>query len=299
VAGSWVERVASRLEYRAMTRAEEKYVRLASHVVAVSDRNKEFFTRYVPAEKDHGGLHRSRRGLLSPSPESEIPNQVAFTGSYDWMPNQDAAEWYFQEILPLTSRKCSGLVTWMVGKAPTASMERFAKEDPSFRVTGRVDDVRPFIAQCPVYIVPMRSGSGTRLKIFEAMAAGKAIVSTPTGAEGLPVQHERDILLAETADGFAKEVTRALKDAGLRRRLGAAARTLVEERYSWKKVAEEFEAILQGLRKRIPERVRIPLGGGWWISGSHSRKSTGAAERNTSCPLLLKNVPSARQKHAK
>jgi len=249
VAGSLVERMASRLEYRAMTRAEEKYVRLASHVVAVSDRNKEFFTRYVPAEKITVVSTGVDADYFRPSAESETPNQVAFTGSYDWMPNQDAAEWYFQEILPLVRKSIPDLVTWMVGKAPTASMERFAKEDPSFRVTGRVDDVRPFIAQCPVYIVPMRSGSGTRLKIFEAMAAGKAIVSTPTGAEGLPVQHERDILLAETADGFAKEVTRALKDAELRLRLGTAARTLVEERYSWKKVAEEFEEILQRVTK--------------------------------------------------
>jgi glycosyltransferase involved in cell wall biosynthesis len=253
VAGSWVERIASRLECRAMTKAEAKYVRLADHVVAVSGRNKEFFTKYAPAEKITVVSTGVDADYFRPSPESEIPNQVVFTGSYDWMPNQDAAEWYFQEIRPLVREQVPDLVSWMVGKAPTASMQKFAAEDPAFRISGRVDDVRPYIAQCPVYIVPMRSGSGTRLKIFEAMAAGKAIVSTPTGAEGLPVQHERDILLAETAPDFARQVTRALQDGALRQRLGAAARALVEERFSWKKVAEEFEAILQRVTHEAPQ----------------------------------------------
>jgi sugar transferase (PEP-CTERM/EpsH1 system associated) len=258
VARSWVERLASRLEYRAMTKAEEKYLRLADHVVAVSERNKEVFAKWIPAEKITVVSTGVDAEYFRPSPESELPNQVVFTGSYDWMPNRDAAEWYFQDIRPLIRERIPDLVSWMVGKAPTASMERFAAEDPGFKVSGRVDDVRPYIAQCPVYIVPMRSGSGTRLKIFEAMAAGKAIVSTPTGAEGLPVKHERDILLAETAQEFAQQVTRALKDGALRQRLGAAARALVEERFSWQRVGEEFEAILQRVTHKVPQEQPTP-----------------------------------------
>jgi glycosyltransferase involved in cell wall biosynthesis len=138
-------------------------------------------------------------------------------------------------------------------------MRRRAEIDPSFHVTGRVEDVRSYLQRCPVYVVPMRSGSGTRLKVFEAMAAGKAIVSTTAGAEGLPVTPGENILLADAPSEFAREVVRALSDEQLRRRLGAAARALVEERFSWQRVAGEFEEILLRLLDRAPEEEgRIP-----------------------------------------
>jgi glycosyltransferase involved in cell wall biosynthesis len=180
---------------------------------------------------------------------------VVFTGSYDWMPNRDAAEWYFDEILPRVRAQVPEIATWIVGKSPTASMRRRAEADPSFHVTGRVEDVRHYLQKCPVYVVPMRSGSGTRLKVFEAMAAGKAIVSTTAGAEGLPVTHEQNILLADSPSEFARQVVRALSDERLRRRLGAAARALVEERFSWKRVAGEFEGILLRVVRGAPEEA--------------------------------------------
>jgi glycosyltransferase involved in cell wall biosynthesis len=253
VATSRAERLASRLEHRAMKRAEEKYLRLADHVVAVSERNKAVFAKSIPPERITVVSTGVDTDYFRPTPESELPDQVAFTASYDFMPNQDAAEWYFREILPLARQRVAGLVSWMVGKSPSASMQRFAADDPSYRITGRVDDVRPYMAQCPVYVVPMRGGSGTRLKIFEAMAAGKAVVSTPTGAEGLPVEHEHHILLAETADDFARQIARVLQDTALRRRLGEAARALVEEKFSWRKAGAEFEEILLRVTGTAPQ----------------------------------------------
>jgi len=113
------------------------------------------------------------------------------------------------------------------------------------RLTGRVEDIRPYVAQAAVCIVPLRIGGGTRLKIFEAMAMGKAVISTTVGAEGLPVGPGKDILLADTPDDFAQSVICLLRDANLRRRLGTGARSLVQEKYSWKRVAESFGRILQ------------------------------------------------------
>ncbi len=245
VARGFAERWVTSREHRTMARAESKYVKLADHVVAVSRRNAEVFERYTPPDRITVISTGVDADYYVPTPELEQPDQVVFTASYDWMPNRDAAEWYLSDILPLLRAQIPGLVTWFVGRAPSASMQRAAEGDPSVRVTGRVDDVRPYMARCPVYIVPMRSGSGTRLKIFEAMAAGKAVVSTPAGAEGLPVEHERDILLAETPAEFARETARVLRDAELQKRLGTAARRLVEDRFSWKKVAQEFEAVLE------------------------------------------------------
>jgi sugar transferase (PEP-CTERM/EpsH1 system associated) len=244
VARGWVERTASRMECRALRKAEEKYVRLADRVVAVSERNKEVFAQYAPPSRIDVVSTGVDLDYFHPTPEAELPDRVAFTGSYDWAPNRDAAEWYFDEILPKIRERIPKIETWIVGKSPPASLRKRAEADPAFHVTGRVEDVREYLRPCPVYVVPMRSGSGTRLKVFEAMASGKAIVSTRTGAEGLPAVHEREILLADSPAEFARQVVRALQDEGLRRRLGAAARSMVEERFSWKKVAQEFEAIL-------------------------------------------------------
>jgi len=110
-----------------------------------------------------------------------------------------------------------------------------------------VDDVRPHIARAAVYVVPLRIGGGTRLKIFEAMAMGKAVVSTAVGAEGLPVTPGRDIVIVDEPARFAQAVVHLIRDASTRRAIEIAARQLVVERYDWSAVAAGFEAALRGL----------------------------------------------------
>jgi polysaccharide biosynthesis protein PslH len=113
------------------------------------------------------------------------------------------------------------------------------------RVTGTVTDVRPYIAEAAVYVVPLRVGGGTRLKIFEALAMEKAVLSTPTGVEGLPLTPGQHFILAEDPANFAAAAVKLLREPGARRALGANGRRLVEARYSWAQVAEEFETYLQ------------------------------------------------------
>jgi glycosyltransferase involved in cell wall biosynthesis len=114
-------------------------------------------------------------------------------------------------------------------------------ERAGLALTGTVDDVRPYMAKAAVYVVPLRVGGGTRLKIFEALAMGKAVVSTSVGAEGLPLEHGRHFLQADAPADFARSVVELLRDPGRRQVLGSAGRRLVVERYSWAQVAEEFE----------------------------------------------------------
>jgi glycosyltransferase involved in cell wall biosynthesis len=132
-----------------------------------------------------------------------------------------------------------------VGRNPSRKLQALAEREKSLRLTGWVDDIRPFVARSSVCIVPLRIGGGTRLKIFEAMAMGKAVVSTTVGAEGLPVRAGDNLLLADTPSDFARSVVSLLRDANERKRLGTAARALVQERYSWAKVAEGFARTLQ------------------------------------------------------
>jgi glycosyltransferase involved in cell wall biosynthesis len=112
-------------------------------------------------------------------------------------------------------------------------------------VTGAVDDIRPYLGKAAVCVVPLRSGSGTRIKIFEAMAMGKAVVSTTMGAEGLPVTHGENIVLADEPADFARQVVQLLRDPQRRAQLGQAARELVEENYGWPSAAAHFEQVMR------------------------------------------------------
>ena len=245
VASRLLWRVASRLEFRAMTAAEARYVPLADHVVAVSEANRKFFSQYVSPSRITVVSTGVDTDKFRPNPDAELPNHLVFTGSYDWAPNADAMEWFYEKILPLIRQEIPDVQTWAVGKNATARMRQFAEQDRAFHVTGLVDDILPYMDKASVYVVPMRSGSGTRLKVFEAMASGKAIVATRTGAEGLPVEHGRSIILADTEADFAAQVVRLLRDPARRRQLGREARAQVEGRASWDAVGSEFETILK------------------------------------------------------
>jgi len=170
---------------------------------------------------------------------------MVFTGSMDWMPNQHGVLFFTSKILPHIHAEIPEAQLWIVGRCPSQEVRALA--GPRIHVTGRVDDIRPYMRKAPVYVVPLLSGSGTRIKIFEAMAMGKAVVSTTLGAEGLPVTHGRNILIADHPHEFADSVVRLLRDRALTARLGDAARELVEKQFSWRAVGSQFDAILQDL----------------------------------------------------
>ncbi|WP_089942654.1 glycosyltransferase [Candidatus Entotheonella palauensis] len=131
----------------------------------------------------------------------------------------------------------------MVGRNPSPHLRQKLAHEPAIDLIGWVDDVRPFIARHAVYIVPLRIGGGTRIKIYEAMAMGKAIVSTPIGAEGLPVEHGRHIWLADEAEPFAEAVIHLLQDRAARQQVETAAREFVERHCSWDRAAAVFADI--------------------------------------------------------
>jgi glycosyltransferase involved in cell wall biosynthesis len=152
-------------------------------------------------------------------------------------------QYFCRDILPLIRAEEPGVSLTIVGRAPTPAVKRLADEH-GVTVTGRVDDVRPYMEEAAVYIVPLRIGGGTRLKIFEAMAMAKPVVSTTIGAEGLPVSDGTDVLLADEPQSFARAVVDLLRDPSRRAAMAAAARTLVVERYDWSAVAGELEEAL-------------------------------------------------------
>ncbi len=232
-------------EWRKMEAAERRYLRLADRVLTVSETDRDAFASFLPGQTITVIPTGVDVDYFKPMPVEELPNSLVFTGSMDWLPNEDAICYFVEAILPLVKPQCPDLVLEVVGRNPSRKLQALAENEKALRLTGWVEDIRPFLARDSVCIVPLRIGGGTRLKIFEAMAMGKAIVSTTVGAEGLPVQSGENILLADTPNDFAESVLSLMRDVKQRRRLGSAARTLVEENYSWSKIADGFSRILQ------------------------------------------------------
>jgi glycosyltransferase involved in cell wall biosynthesis len=166
-----------------------------------------------------------------PSNDDEEPFSLVFTGAMDVPANMDACIFVATEILPRVISQYPGARLYLVGKDPAPAVRRLASN--RVVVTGTVPDVRPFLARAQVVIAPLRGGSGTRLKILEAMAMGKAIVATGIGAEGIEYTPRENLLIADSPESIGAAILDLFGDAGLRSRLGAAGRRLVCERYTW------------------------------------------------------------------
>jgi sugar transferase (PEP-CTERM/EpsH1 system associated) len=238
-------KAVSWLEWRRMEAAERRYLRLADHVLTVSEADQQAFAPFVEPAK----LSVIPTGVdvdyFHAMPVQEIADSLVFTGSMDWLPNEDAVLYFIDSILPLVKPHCPGVTLQVVGRNPSRKLQSRAEMEDGVQVTGTVEDIRPFVARASVCIVPLRIGGGTRLKIYEAMAMAKAVVSTTVGAEGLPVRSGANIVLADTPGAFADSVVSLLRDPAQRKRLGIAARRLVEDNYSWQKVAETFAHAVQ------------------------------------------------------
>jgi len=163
-------------------------------------------------------------------------NMLLFSGSMDWRPNQDAAIYFAKEILPRIRHRRPLVKVTFVGREPPNHV-RALNRIPGVTVTGTVDDVRPYIARAAVYIVPLRIGGGSRLKILEAMAMEKPVVSTSIGAEGLQVRHLDHIFITDGPENFAQGVLTCLDDVDLRNRLATQGRRWVENHHRWEDLA--------------------------------------------------------------
>jgi sugar transferase (PEP-CTERM/EpsH1 system associated) len=237
-------------QYRRMHRYESQALARFDGVLAVSDADRHTFARVYP-DAVRGPIHVVPTGVdtefFAPGnpPSPAAGRDIVFTGSMDWLPNEDAMVFFCEKVLPLIRSEKPDVRLSIVGRAPTPAVTKLAAVyGDCVRVTGRVDDVRPYIAESGVYIVPLRIGGGTRLKIFEAMSMAKAVVSTGVGAEGLPVEDGRHLILADEPNTFARAVVRLLRDVNRRRALEGAARSLVIEKYDWSSVAGNLERAL-------------------------------------------------------
>jgi polysaccharide biosynthesis protein PslH len=232
-------------EYLVVRSAERRYVRRADHVLAVSENDRSVFSGYTDPAKITVISTGVDVDFFRPGAVPEQAETLVFTGSMDWMPNEDAILYFVEAILPYLCVEFPNIELRVVGRSPSRRLLALAAQERHLRVTGSVEDIRPHVLSSAVYVVPLRIGGGTRIKIFEAMAMGKAVVSTSIGAEGLPVRHNENIVLADEPEDFARQTARLLKDRVAREKIGRTARALVEQKYSWRTVAGTFDDVLE------------------------------------------------------
>lgn len=238
-----VKKLVYRHEFSRMLRYEQAAVRRFDHVIAVSDHDKRLMSAWTAANRitvvPTGVDIEQFRPSAQPGSEKPL---VLFVGAMDWEPNVDAVQYFCREMWPRVVQKVPQARFRVVGRNPDARVRALAGE--AVEITGRVPSVLEHLHEAAVVVVPLRVGGGTRLKIYEAMAAGKAVVSTTVGAEGLDVHDGRDVILADSADKFAEAVVRLLQDAERRLQLGRAAAALAAQ-FGWPVIAEKFAAVLR------------------------------------------------------
>jgi sugar transferase (PEP-CTERM/EpsH1 system associated) len=231
-------------QWRKMERFEKEACRRFDAVIAVSAEDRD----QMRDEYGVNAVFEVPTGVdtefFTPSGRENVdPHNVVFTGSMDWLPNEDAIRYYTDRILPIVRRSIPNATLTVVGRNPYPGLLELSKQDPSIIVTGRVEDVRPYMERAAAYVVPLRIGGGTRLKIFEAMAMEKPIVSTTIGAEGLPVTDGRELRIADTPETFAASVVDLLTNREAAKQLGREAARVVREKFGWNGVAKRFAEI--------------------------------------------------------
>lgn len=179
--------------------------------------------------------------------ETAIPHNLVFTGSMDWIANDDAMVYFLNEIFPIIRQEVPDVSLTISGRNPSARLKKMCGNNGSIELTGYVDDIRPVIAKCEVYVVPLRIGGGTRLKILEAMAMQKPVVSTSIGCEGLDVKDGKNIAIADGPREFANMVISLFQDREKAYRIAINGRNLAEEKYDWKVVTEGMEPLIKEL----------------------------------------------------
>lgn len=238
-------------QYRKMVRYEKSVIERADAVVAVSERDADIL------ERDYGGRYVRviPTGVDLDYYAWQPPGdgrEIVFCGSMDWLANIDGVRFLLDDVWPRLLESVPDATMTIVGRDPPRTLvDEAARRGFAWRFTGRVPDTRPFVHAGAAFVIPLRVGGGTRLKVYEAMAMGCPVVSTSIGVEGLPVRHREHCLIGDTADELAASLADALRDASLRRSLSAAARDYVERHFSYRNAAAVFEDIaLEAVRRR-------------------------------------------------
>lgn len=247
---SLIRRVYNRWEYERVRRFEQQLWKCVDACVVTSDRDAPIVESVAPHIVTGVVPNAVDLDYFSPSlSDATEPNSVVFNGTLGYRPNLDAAYHLVDDIWPLVLERCPDAKLTIVGRASDADRRSLTR--PGVLVTGEVPDIRPYLRRATLVAVPVRMGGGTRLKVVEGLAMGKAMVSTSLGCEGVAVRDGEHLLIGDGAGEFATRIIECFANSALRDRLGSAGRRLTEEEYSWDLAGERLDAVYErvlGLR---------------------------------------------------
>ncbi|MGH7503791.1 MAG: glycosyltransferase family 4 protein [Longimicrobiales bacterium] len=241
-------RAYAALTVRKLARLERDVYHEADAVWVCSEEERTTVRRMVPDCNVRTVPNGVDTSLMMPRPgDRMIPNRALFFGRLDYFPNIDAVEYLARDIVPRLRDRLPDLELILAGPAATKRVVELARDTPGLRHIGRVHDVRALLASAALVLVPLRVGGGTRLKIVEAMAAGRPIVSTSIGAEGLSVRHGTELLIGDSTEAMVESALAILSDRDTATRLGAAARQTAQRLYDWSVIGAMLEASIDDL----------------------------------------------------
>jgi polysaccharide biosynthesis protein PslH len=272
---SW-RRLLLKKQVAALTRFERSACTIADRVLSCSEPDAVRLRELAPAADVHVVPNGVDLEFFNCGRDEAVGDDrtLVFVGQMAWFPNRDGIIDFIDSTLPLIRARWDVRLK-VIGKPDGIPAD--AARDDSVEFTGFIDDLRPAVRDAAVYVVPLRAGSGTRLKILEAMAMGKAIVSTRIGAEGIALQDGINALLADTPEDFAAAVCRLLENRGLRQRLGQAARELVESKYGWDAIGQH----LLGIYDSVLDRTGVRAAATAMPHGTRARPAGGEVASNT------------------
>jgi sugar transferase (PEP-CTERM/EpsH1 system associated) len=247
---AWPKAFYSLVQWWRLREFERRASEASDHIIAVSESDRQALTSLAPGAAGRtlllpNGVDTEYWSLSADYPKGNVSLaecSLVFDGTMDFRPNVDAAVWFAEEIWPLVYKEQPDARFYIVGRNPAPEVRALA-DLPSVTVTGTVDDPRAWVAGATVYVVPLRMGGGTRLKVLQAMAMERAIVSTTVGAEGITVEHPGQVLLANSPTSFARATLDLLADPARRLAMGRAAREFVKSRYAWPVVLPALDSI--------------------------------------------------------
>ncbi|MGB7985172.1 MAG: glycosyltransferase family 4 protein [Terracidiphilus sp.] len=245
---SMLKRLFFQMQARKMEVYERKICRAVKHVIAVSEIDASRMRSAFGIESVTSVPTGVDVEFYAPPDDSPAVSEMVFSGSMDWLPNVDAVEFFLSEVLPLIREKLPNASFTIAGRSPDARVLKAAEGVVGVTVTGKVADMRPYLWGSKLSVVPIRIGGGTRLKIYECMAAGLPVVSTTVGAEGLSYTDGRDILLADDPADLAAACVRLLTNEPARHAIARNAMERVRRDFSWEAVSRDFEKILEANR---------------------------------------------------
>jgi glycosyltransferase involved in cell wall biosynthesis len=230
---------------RKLRRLEESLCREFDVNLAVCELDAQTLRERDPQAHFHIVENGTDTEYFHPSNAEPEPRTLVFAGGLSWYPNVTGIRFFVSKIWPLLKQRSPGIRLYLAGRSPAPEVVRLAKSDPAIVLIADPPDIRPWVWKAAVFVCPIIDGGGTRLKILDALAMGKAIVSTSIGAEGLDVKPGEHLLVADKPEDFAQQVRQALLDDSLRQRLAACGRALVEQLYSWEVIARHLGGAYQ------------------------------------------------------